>query len=168
MPTIARHLRSQHEQRFDTAADTTPPVLNVRWPDDNAMIAGDTFTLRGHLDDETAIVTAAIVGPSGTTNFIAGNIERNGSLWVENLPLTSGTNTVTLTATDAAGNTSTATLRVTKSALQLVMNPVPESQLNDSTVTVTGIINAVNYKVWVNGVAATLGGNTWTATGVPT
>jgi hypothetical protein len=51
--------------------------------------------------------------------------------------------------------------------LELTIHDLPEEQLTEPIVTVTGTISDTGYKVWVNGVAATLNGNTWTAHEVP-
>jgi hypothetical protein len=154
------------------ASDTNPPVLTLYWPQNGGRVTGSQFTLRGMLDDPTATVTARIVSPSGTTNTVAGLVELNGLLWVENLPLSVGTNSVLLTMTDAAGNVSTTNLNVIGDSMNLTINTPPLNQLFGST-TVTGTIDSTNYTVWVNGVRFTsyvpngLGAWTWTANNVP-
>ena len=108
-----------------------------------------------------------IVDTNGVTNVVSGLVERDGLLWVEDLPLAGGTNTLMLTMTDAAGNVSVTNLSVIKSDLILVMNPVTES-LWKPTVSVSGTISDVSYAVWVNGKHATVNSDgTWTASGVP-
>ena len=157
---------------LDYASDTNPPVLTLYWPQNGGLVVGSQFTLRGLLDDPTATVTARIVSPSGTTNTVAGLVELNGLLWVENLPLAVGTNSVSLTMTDAAGNVSTTNLNVIGDPINLTINTPPLTQLFGST-TVTGTIDSSNYTVWVNGVKSTnyaangLGGWNWSVDNVP-
>jgi hypothetical protein len=102
----------------------------------------------------------------GNSSTAAGIVERDGLLWVENLPLGTGANTLTLTMHDAAGNTSASTITVNKSTVNLTIDPIGDpTQL---TTTITGTINVNDHTVWVNGVIATLtadgmGGWNWQA-----
>lgn len=153
---------------LDLASDATAPVLTLHWPQDGEEICGSTFTLRGQLDDPTAKVTAQITDASGNIQIVQGLVERNGLLWVEDLHLADGNSTLELTMTDAAGNVDTLNLSVAKSAMQLIIDEVPQKQLWNETVTVTGTINLSDHTVWVNGVRATLNGDgTWSASDVP-
>ena len=79
----------------------TNPVIGLYWPVDGSQICGSNFTWRGSVDDPTVTLSAQIVDTSGDTNVVNGIVERNGNFWVENLPLASGMNSLTLTATDA-------------------------------------------------------------------
>jgi hypothetical protein len=88
----------------DYSGDHTAPVLNVVWPQDGAQIGGSSFTFEGQVDDDTASVSAQIVDTNGVTNLVQGLVERDGSVTAGNVPLSAGTNYLTVTATDAAGN----------------------------------------------------------------
>jgi hypothetical protein len=103
------------------------------------------------------------------TNVYAGAVDRNGNFWLENLPLTAGTNMFTIKVTDAVGNTSKTNISVVQSTLVLTVNPVtPDSQLWQPTVNLTGTISDPTYAVWVNGVKGHNNGNgTWSANNVP-
>jgi len=153
---------------FDTNGDMTTPAITLFWPQDGMQIGGTNFTLRGLLDDETANVTVQTVDTNGTTNVFSGLVERDGNFWAENLPLSSGTNFVTISATDFAGNTSTTNLTLVQSAILITIASVPSDQLHQLTTTVTGTVNDPSYSVSVNGVSAFVdGGGNWTATGAP-
>ncbi len=153
---------------LDFSGDTNPPVIAVTWPQDGAQISGTNFTLRGVLDDETAQISAQVVATNNVTNIVSGLVERSGTFWLENLPLNSGANTVTLTATDAAGNVSVTNLTLFQSAVTLTINSVPDSQLNQSSTTVSGTVSDPTYSVWVNGVQAAVDGSGhWTTNNVP-
>lgn len=151
---------------LDYSGDTNAPAWAVHWPRHGERIGANTFTLRGWVDDETASVTAVITSAS-TTNTAGGTVERNGAVWVDNLPLAAGTNWVTLTARDAAGNLSTTNLAVVKSSVTLTMETPAPSALTQPRVTVSGSISASGYRVWVNGVAAYPVGGNWSASNVP-
>ncbi|MEI6078639.1 MAG: hypothetical protein WCS94_23885, partial [Verrucomicrobiota bacterium] len=71
---------------LDYSTKTNPPVVQIFWPQNGMPVAGNSFTLRGQVDDFTATVTAALVDTTGTTNTFSGLVERNGNFWLENLP----------------------------------------------------------------------------------
>ena len=148
------------------SAVTNPPMLTVIWPANATAISGTNFTLQAQVDDVTATITASIKDTNGDVTVVSGLIERSGLVWVINLPLSSGTNLVTLTATNAAGLGSTTNMNVVQNNVGLTINPL--SQLNQSSVTVTGRVSNSSYKISVNGVAATVkSGGTWSAANVP-
>jgi hypothetical protein len=147
---------------LDYSGDHSAPVVSMVWPTNGTMMAGNSFTAQAHVDDATAKLTATISG-----NNVSGLVERDGTVWFNNLALKSGTNSMTITATDAAGNVGTTNLEIIQSAVNLTVTPLTTNQLDQPTVTVTGTIGDPTETVSVNGVAATLSGNAWTASGVP-
>jgi hypothetical protein len=155
---------------LDYSSKTNPPTVQITWPQNGTQISGGSFTLDGQLADPTVNISVQMVSANGATNTVSGLVERNGKFWVENLPLSGGTNALTLTATDAVGNISTTNLTVVQSSLVLTMNPVtPDSQLWQPTVNLTGTISDATQAVWVNGVKGHNNGNgTWSASNVPT
>lgn len=143
--------------------DTNPPVLNLVWPQDGTVISGSNFTLQAQVSDPTATVTASING-----NAVQGLVEQSGSVWVQNLPLNAGTNAMTLTATNVFG-VSVTDFNVIGNDVGLVIDPLPDDQLNQPLVTVTGSINDPSDTVTVNDVQANVDSETgyWEADGVP-
>ncbi len=121
------------------SGDTTPPALTVIWPQDGTYISGNSFAFEGQVNDEMATVTAQIADTNGNTNTVQGLVERNGLVWAQNLLLAAGTNTLKVTATDAAGNSATTILTLIQSGVIVTMNPL--NQLNQSSVMVTGTIS---------------------------
>ena len=83
------------------------------------QLCGNSFTLRGTVDDPTAVVVASIMDTNGNTTTISGEVERNGVLWAENLPLAEGTNWLTLSVTNAAGFSSATNISVVKNDMTL-------------------------------------------------
>ncbi|MGD0743785.1 MAG: hypothetical protein ABSA45_01385 [Verrucomicrobiota bacterium] len=153
---------------FTLVSDTTAPVITLGWPTDGAKVCSDTFTVDGWLDDPSATLTLSLTGTNGATNTFKGLVERDGRFWVENVPLTDGTNLLTLLAGDAWGNTMTTNISVVKGGLSLTINSIPGDQLNQMAVTVTGTVGDASYAVWVNGVPATVNANgIWSADNVP-
>jgi hypothetical protein len=114
-------------------------------------------------------VTAQITSIAGVSETRPGLVERYGRFWVERLPLATGSNTISLTVTDAAGNTAVTNLSLIRSAVVLTVNPVtPDSDLWKPTVNLSGTISDPTQAVWVNGVKGHNNGDgTWSASGVP-
>jgi Alpha/beta hydrolase of unknown function (DUF900) len=152
----------------DYSGVTNPPALTLIWPQNNALVSGCNFTIQAQVDDATATVTASVTDTNGDTNIVPALVERNGAVWVKDLPLSSGTNIVTLTATNAAGLGIVTNFDVVQSAVSVTMDPLPDNELNQALVTVTGTVSDSSYNVWVNGVQATVSGDpTWEADNVP-
>ena len=154
---------------LDYSSRINPPVVKLYWPQDGTLVCNNNdYTWRGWADDPTATVTAQLVDSNGETSIFNGIMERNGNFWVENLPLREGANSLTLTVTDSAGKVAVTNIFVFPSAVELTIDTPSSDQLWNQFVTVTGTINDSNdYTVWVNGVKATLNGDsTWTAASV--
>ncbi|HEU5124206.1 MAG TPA: hypothetical protein VFW05_09110 [Verrucomicrobiae bacterium] len=145
----------------DVLSNTNPPVLNVIWPTNGAYVSGTNFTLRGRVDDATAQVTGLIVNASNQISA-AGVVDRDGLFWVKNLPLADGTNAVTLTATNAAGLSSSTVLTIFKSAVDFRIIDV--GLLEGPMTTVSGYVSDPSYTVSVNGQTAVVNPNgSWAA-----
>ena len=152
----------------DYSSDTTPPALTILWPPDGASISGNQFTLQAQVDDDESPVTAQIVNANGETNIVQGSVQRDGTVWVKDLPLGAGQNIVTVTATDSAGNASAASITVNQNAVIVTMNLLPSGQWNQPSVSVSGTISDAGYSLTVNGVMATVNSDgTWSADNVP-
>jgi hypothetical protein len=78
---------SVYTYTLDYSGVTSGPALTLYWPQNGGVVSGTSFTLRGLLDDPTATVAAQITDGNGVTSQGDGLVERNGLLWVENLPL---------------------------------------------------------------------------------
>jgi hypothetical protein len=149
---------SVHSYTLDYSGVSSGPAVTLYWPQSGALVSGTSFTLRGLLDDPTATVTAQIIDANGAASQVDGLVERSGLLWVENLPLGPGTNTLTLMMTNAAGLPSSTSLTVIQSDVVLTIGDPSGVDLNQPPIGVMGTISTNGYTVWVNGVAAT---NVW-------
>ncbi len=150
---------------LDYAGVTQPPVLLSKWPKPGNAISGTQFTLRGYVDDPTSVIFASITAPNGTVSYRQADMERDGLFWADDLPLAPGNNLVTLYMTNAAGISQIESYTVTKSPVTLTIGQV--GNVTGTHTTVSGTIDTAGYTVWVNGVKATLNGNSWTAANVP-
>ena len=146
---------------FDTNGVIAPPALTLYWPQNGDAIAASSFTFRGWADNPTAQVFASITGADGVTTTVEATVERNGLIWAEDLPLADGASTLTLTATNAAGKATMTSIMVTKSAVQLTMGDLPDTE--SSYISIGGTISTPGYQVWVNGKPASVDGLSWVA-----
>lgn len=119
----------------------TPPVLSVVWPQNGTLISGNSFTFQGLVNDRTAIVMAQIVDTNGDTSTVQGLVERNGKIFVNNLPMSAGTNILTVATTNAAGLSTITNLTLIQSSVTITVDPLSSDQANQSAVSVTGTIS---------------------------
>ena len=154
---------------LDFSIRTNLPLVSFTFPQDGLKVSGGSFTVNGFVDDPTATIAAQIVDNNGNTNTAGGVVERSGRFWVDNLPLSGGTNVLALTVTDAAGHSTNVVIGVIQSTVALTLNlPEDLDQLWQPAVNLSGTITGSGYdSVSVNGQAATVNGNSWSAANVP-
>ncbi len=93
--------------------DSTPPRVAITAPANNAIVAGNTATVTGTVQD----LLIGTVNPgdcSVMVNGVAATVENRGFRAV-NVPIAEGAGTITAIATDLAGNTASAVFSVTGS-----------------------------------------------------
>lgn len=153
---------------LDYTHATNPPVLALIWPQNGLAVMGDNFTLQAKVNDETAKVRATIKDAAGHSNTRDALVERGGLVWVGDLPLSTGTNYLSVVATDAAGNTTSTNINVFKSKVVVTLVPLSGDQFNKPRVKVHGTVSDPTCHVQVNGVDAVVQANgIWSATNVP-
>ena len=123
------------------AGNTNPPTLSVIWPQDGTYVGGSQFTFEGQVNDPTITVTAQIVDAEGNTNTVPGLVEQNGLVWVQNLPLAAGANTLSITATDAADRQATSTLTVVQGSVTVTLDSLSSDQWNKPLLNATGTVS---------------------------
>ena len=103
---------SSNPQQPGSSADTTAPTVSITSPTATGTYstASSTVSLSGSASDNVGI---ASVTWSNAGNGASGNATGKANWSVANITLVSGVNTITVTARDAAGNASGATLAVT-------------------------------------------------------
>jgi hypothetical protein len=87
--------------------DTTPPKITLAAPADKSTVNADSVTITGKTQGRSTI--KALDQANGRT--VLGAADGTGAFQVV-MPIADGTNTISLTATDPAGNVSTSTLTV--------------------------------------------------------
>lgn len=91
--------------------DTVPPTLNVTSPADGLITATSTLNVSGNTNDATSSPVSITIKLNGTDQGSV-TVGSNGS-FSKSVTLTEGSNTIVVTATDAAGKTSSVTRTVT-------------------------------------------------------
>ena len=145
----------------------TPPAINLLWPVPGTPVSGNSFTVQGRLDDDTATASLQYTDTYGMVQTVAGLVERGGNLWFENVPLLAGTNEFSITATDAAGNSSMTNLEVIQSSALLTINAPSADDMNYAVATIYGMVDDPDALITVNGVTAGNYGGYWEADNVP-
>lgn len=109
--------------------DTVPPVLNITAPVAGLVTASSALTIAGTTNDATSSPVTIAVKLNGVDQG-AVSVAANGS-FTKSVTLAEGENTIVVTATDAAGQTTTVTRTVTLdtsvpkiTAATIVPNPV--------------------------------------------
>lgn len=122
--------------------DTVPPTLNITAPTEGFITNNGTLNVSGTTNDATSSpVTLKVAVNGGTAKTITVNADGSFSTTVT---LTEGANTVVITATDAAGKTTSITRNVTLdtgapviTSIALTPNPVDAGQSFIVSVVVT-------------------------------
>ncbi len=123
--------------------DNLAPVLTITGPADNLVTESTSVTVTGYANEGTVLVN----GQNVTYYYESDDFYKSVSL-------APGKNTITIKATDAAGNQTVVTRTVT-SVIASVSAPVNNLLTNQGTVTVTGKA-PVDAVVTVNGEAVTV------------
>jgi hypothetical protein len=163
-----------------STADTTQPTLTVMAPTTSGAMTttSSTVSLAGTAADNVGVTQVTWANNRGGSGTASGTTS-----WSASVPVVGGTNVVTVTARDAAGNTSTASLTVTVSVPSTtdttrptitVTGPTTSGAISttNSTLTLSGRTTdnvGVTQVTWANnrgGTGAASGTASWTASGI--
>lgn len=138
--------------------DTTMPAITITAPADNS-VTGKTFTdITGSVDDPNATVTAKINGGSSKSATMSG---QNFSV---SLNLISGLNTIDISATDQAGNSTSVKRTITTDIAVptlAVTNPAQDVITSLGSITISGTVtDAVTSAI----ISIAVDGQTYTPT----
>jgi hypothetical protein len=135
-----------------TGADvafTTPPIaITLTSPSDGSTISRPDVMVKG------TIATTGVNETGVTVNGIVGTVYNNQFV-VNHVPLTDGANTITVTATDTAGNTATTsrTVNAVTTGTYIRLNANPESGVApfETTLKIDGSFSIDNSGMSVTG-----------------
>ncbi len=132
--------------------DGTPPALTVTQPAEGMITNSALVTVSGSVGDSTT-VTLLINGTHVT-------VGANGS-YTTQVPLSEGQNTISVSVTDAAGNTTTLSRHVIKDTVPpslTLSNPVNGTVTNQTSISVEGMTSdSTTVTVKVNGISVSVG-----------
>jgi hypothetical protein len=132
-------------------SDVTPSItIAIASPSNNETINKPYVTVKGAIinttGNETGVAVNGIVATTYGNQFIANHI-----------PLTEGSNTITVTATDTAGNTATTSIVVnavtTGNYIQLTANPESGISPLEATLKIDGSFSITNSTITYTGPA---------------
>lgn len=144
-----------------------PPQITITSPGNSALFNQSPVTVTGTVVDPAAqVVVNGISAPLTGNNFLA------------TVPVQEGISTITAVVTNADGSTDTASVQVnldTTPPHVAIYAPLDHSVTQDSSVTVTGMVNDIvvgtvnpqQATVTVNGLAAQVANRSFTVTNVP-
>lgn len=101
--------------------DTVPPVLNVTSPANNFLTNSAALTVQGTTNDVTSSSVTVTIKLNGVDQ---GAVTVTGGAFSKALTLANGSNTIVVTATDAAGKASTVTITGTLDTTEPVISSV--------------------------------------------
>jgi hypothetical protein len=136
--------------------DTSAPTVAFTAPENGKVTDQESVTVAVTVGDDLGVAAVSVNGFPATVA---------SGLFTVSMPLTEGTNEIEAIATDLAGNTSTATLRVVRFSPPAVAitSPTQMSLVAAPTVDVRGTVDPPAGSVTVNGIQAVVSGNTFTA-----
>lgn len=129
--------------------DTKPPVIEIAAPTASSLLNTRTATVSGMVDKKAATVTVS-AGKGAAVPAELGS----GSFTVKDVALAEGVNIITARAVSQAGNTGTATVKVTVDSVPprvAITAPKDQSVTNRKTIPVSGTADDPLASVKVNG-----------------
>ena len=137
--------------------DTTAPALNISTPADNSKTAVSVATVTGTIGENSSVTVTLNSGMPQYASI-------TGNTFTLDIVLASGVNTIEITATDTAGNTSTQKRTVTydntKPSLEIT-EPSQDTRTNLNSIIIRGNVSDTLTAV---SVSVTVDGNTYTPT----
>jgi hypothetical protein len=153
-----------------TAADTTAPTLSITSHSNNQNVTTSSITLAGSASDNgsggNGINSVTVNGSAATGGTASGN---NSANWTRNVNLSMGANTLSVVATDGAGNARTVSITINRGTADTTAPTIAVTShssnqvVNTATITLSGTATDSGAGgsgvtgVTVNGSAATGG-----------
>ncbi|MFZ1081171.1 MAG: Ig-like domain-containing protein, partial [Candidatus Kryptoniota bacterium] len=143
---------NQSTQKVMVTKDSTPPTLTVISPINGLITNASSVSVYGTVVDSTAVTVTV----NGTSVVVASDSFRTSAALIE------GTNTITVIATDAAGNTTTAVVRTVRrysvAPVITISNPSNGLITNQASVTISGSVqDSTAVTLTINGSPVTVG-----------
>ena len=142
--------------------DDVAPVVDIVSPQDGALILAGSVDVSGTVDDPTATVTV-----NGQVAAVT-----NGNWTLPALPLAAGENVITAVASDAAGNSSSDSVTVTRIVDQIapvvvITSPVDGLETFDPSIDISGAVDDPTAVLDINGIPVDIVNGEFNLTGLP-
>jgi hypothetical protein len=139
--------------------DQAPPLVSITSPTDGTVTTNTTVLVSGSSSDAlSGLASVACNGVAATAS--GGNFNCT-------LQITQGSLSISVVATDVAGNTATSSLGVSLQGPKLtITSPSPLTLFGSNSINVSGTVDDPAAVVTVNGVSASSAGGIFTASGV--
>ena len=111
---------------YTEVVDITSPQVSIGSPTDGAVVNTASVLVSGTASDDTSLATVVVSGVTATLN---------GNAFTATVPLSEGANTLTAVVTDAAGNSSSASINVTYIAVVIPVPVAAFGPINDTGIT---------------------------------
>ncbi len=160
----------------DPARDAQPPAVAITTPPGATFATNvSSLAIQGTAVDDTAVVQVTWTNDRGGSGTCDGTANWSAS----DIPLLVGSNRITVTARDAAGNESDAVVVVTYTLPDTtpptvsISSPAPGTTTNDSALDIAGVASddaTVTQVTWSNdrgGSGVCTGTTNWSASGIP-
>ena len=138
--------------------DTTPPLVTITAPEPGTLTAAAAVTVTGTVVDASPITGVTVNGAPAALS---------GSSFTAELSLAIGEQAITAEATDAAGNTGSDATSVTRGVPPAIAitTPLGGFETSEASIAVAGAVTGTPpLTVAVNGIAATVAGESFSAT----
>jgi len=136
--TVATNLSGTRTSDIRTITlDQTAPLLTFSQPADNSLIGASSVLVSGSVDDALAVISARV------NNGPPSNAHVSGTSFSLTLGLTPGVNTIEITATDQAGNVTSAKRSVTSDTTAptlAVTNPAQDCTTTQGSIVIIGSV----------------------------
>jgi len=137
--------------------DTTPPIITITAPANGSLTTQGQAIVTGTVQEDTSVASFTVNGQT---------VALTNGAFSTSVVLAESANPIALTATDVAGNTSSAQVTVTRGDAPTISitSPANGSLGNHPTISVTGAVSGTApLSVIVNGAAAQASGSSFTA-----
>jgi hypothetical protein len=150
--------RSGAQRMFDR--DAHSPTIVISTPKQGEIVDAASVLVEGFVSDGNEVASLTVSGAA--VPITAGRFSTT-------VPLAPGPNTIAVQASDATGNSATASVEVERRELLRVAITAPADLITVSaaTVDVSGTVSDAGATVIVNNVSAVVTGTTFLASGVP-
>ena len=128
---------NQKRESQTITLDQTAPIISLTAPGDNIAVNSTTVNINGSVSENATVAITV-------NNVAVQTLNQNSNNFSATVNLTLGSNTIQITATDLAGNTTTVKRSVTSDTTApslTIMNPNQDVTTYFSNITITGTVS---------------------------